>query len=168
LPELLAGCLNHMAPLARKSGIELVFDRPADGSFRLRADERKLRQIVLNLISNALKFTPEDGSVTVALQTSAGGGAVLSVTDTGIGMTASEVIEALEPFGQIANSYTRQQQGTGLGLPLTKRLVELHGGGMTIKSQPGIGTTVTIRLPKERRLDSLQEEALPMRSAVGA
>ncbi len=166
LLEIVEGCLSHMTPIARKSGIALVFDRPAEGSFRLRADERKLRQVLLNLLSNALKFTPEDGSVTVALETPADGGTVLSVADTGIGMTASEVIEALEPFAQISNTYTRQQQGTGLGLPLSKRLVELHGGRMTIKSRPGEGTTVTIRLPRDRRLDAPVPADRPLRNAA--
>ena len=166
LPDLIAGCVNHLSPIARKSGITVVFDRPAEGSFRLRVDERKLRQIVLNLLSNALKFTPEGGSVTLALQTPSGGGAIISVADTGIGMTPSEMIEALEPFGQISNSYTRQQQGTGLGLPLSKRLVELHGGRMTIKSQSGAGTTVTIRLPKDRRLDNPEADIRAVRQVA--
>ncbi len=167
LPAMIDGCLSHMAPIARKGGIDLVFDNPGEGRFQVRGDERKLRQILLNLVSNAIKYTPEHGTVTIALQTPAGGGAVLSVADTGIGMTASEVIEALEPFAQISNSYTRQQQGTGLGLPLSKRLVELHGGRMTIKSQPGKGTTVSVRLPRDRRLDGPDSDQQPLRSAAG-
>jgi signal transduction histidine kinase len=160
LSAMIGGCLDHMAPIARKNGIDLVLDPAGAESFVVRGDERKLRQIMLNLLSNAIKFTPDGGTVRVTLKTPAGGGVIVAVADTGIGMTTSEVIEALEPFAQISNTYTRQHQGTGLGLPLTKRLVDLHGGRMTIESEPGKGTTISIRLPRGRRLEGAPDPAL--------
>lgn len=117
----------------------------------LWADERRLRQIVLNLLSNAIKFTSEGGTVQIFLSAE-GDHVVLGVRDTGIGMRAEDIPIALESFGQIDSKLNRKYSGTGLGLPLTKRLVDLHGGALAIQSEVGKGTTVTIVLPKERVL----------------
>jgi signal transduction histidine kinase len=100
-------------------------------------------------MSNAVKFTPAGGRVTVSAAVDAAG-AVIAVADTGIGMTAADIPVALEPFRQIDGVMSRRFDGTGLGLPLTKALVELHGGSLEIASAPGRGTTVQIRLPLER------------------
>jgi signal transduction histidine kinase len=115
----------------------------------LRSDAIRLQQIVLNLMSNAVKFTPAGGRVTVTAGLNAAG-AVIAVSDTGIGMKAEEIPIALEPFRQIDGSLSRRFAGTGLGLPLAKALVELHGGRLEIESAPGCGTTVRIWLPMER------------------
>jgi signal transduction histidine kinase len=102
--------------------------------------------VVLNLLSNAIKFTPKGGKVSISA--SAWEGAVtITVADTGIGMAEKDIPRALEPFGQISNAMTRVHEGTGLGLPLSKNLIELHGGHFEIKSTPGVGTTVAITLP---------------------
>lgn len=116
----------------------------------LRADRRRVAQILLNLISNAVKFTPKGGRVDVTAAVDETGGIVLSVADTGIGIAAQDIPLVLAPFGQVASAQSRQHAGTGLGLPLTKALVELHGGEMTLESQPGAGTTVRCRFPAHR------------------
>ncbi len=117
----------------------------------LRADARRLKQIFVNLVSNAIKFTPPDGSVTIRGRCDGDGGPLaISVVDTGIGMTADDIPRALTPFNQIDSQLSRRYEGTGLGLPLTKSLVELHGGTLTIESKPDVGTTVIVRLPGER------------------
>jgi signal transduction histidine kinase len=115
----------------------------------LRADRRRLRQILLNLLSNAIKFTPSGGEVRVTAAHREQGIAI-TVADTGIGMAADDIPKALERFGQIDSSLSRKYEGTGLGLPLSKRLVELHGGTLVIESAVGVGTRVTINLPADR------------------
>jgi len=112
----------------------------------LHADERQARQILLNLLSNAIKFTPDGGSVALRCIDD-GEMAVITVKDTGIGMTEAEIKKAMERFGQAEASYSKKTLGTGLGLPLVDGLVKLHGGSLTIESAKNVGTTVTIRLP---------------------
>lgn len=116
----------------------------------LFADARRFKQIVLNLVSNAVKFTQKGGSVQVDYSVNADGCPFVSVTDTGIGMNAAEIQVALSQFGQADSSHARKYEGTGLGLPLTLGLVEMHGGTMDIKSTVGSGTTVLVTFPKER------------------
>jgi len=116
-----------------------------EGLSLVQADPVRLRQILLNLLSNAIKFTPPGGKISV----NAGQESDLiriDVSDTGIGMSVEDIPKAMEPFGQVANTLTRQYQGTGLGLPLAKSLVELHGGRFEIASAPGVGTTISIFL----------------------
>lgn len=123
---------------------------------RLRIDERKVRQALVNLLTNALKFTPPDGTVelfTVRGPKSAFG---IGVRDTGIGMTAEDIEIALTAFGQVASAYNRGHPGTGLGLPLTRALIELHDGRLSLESRVGTGTTATLWLPSERLIDPAQ------------
>jgi len=115
----------------------------------MRLDPLRFQQILLNLMSNAVKFTPAGGRVTVAAAAGRDG-VVIAVEDTGIGMKAEDIATALEPFRQIEGPLSRRFDGTGLGLPLAKALVELHGGRLDIESAPDAGTTVRIRLPLER------------------
>jgi signal transduction histidine kinase len=117
---------------------------------RLWAERRALKQVLLNLLSNAIKFTPAGGQVTVGARVDAERRLVIWVTDTGIGISAKDLERALTPFGQVGNPLTRDHQGTGLGLPLSRALVELHGGSLELESRPGIGTTVSIVLPAQR------------------
>ena len=116
----------------------------------IMGDPAKLTQILVNLLSNAIKFTPPGGKVRLKVEHRAGRGITFRVEDTGIGMSAEQIPVALEPFGQIGNGLTRKNDGVGLGLPLTKRLVELHGGTIEIRSQPGKGTVAGFHLPEER------------------
>jgi signal transduction histidine kinase len=119
----------------------------APGLPPLFADERVLRQCILNLVSNAIKFTPSGGSVAVAVRAEADGWTSLSVGDNGIGIAEADIPRVLTPFSQADNAYVRKQEGTGLGLPLVKSFAELHDGTFAITSELGIGTTVTVRFP---------------------
>ncbi len=116
----------------------------------LYADQRVFRQILINLLSNAIKFTPNGGSITVCAEISAGGGFVFSVSDTGIGISEENLETVLQPFRQVDGSLSRKYEGTGLGLPLTQQLVEMHGGQLEIESRLGWGTDVRVILPPER------------------
>ncbi len=116
----------------------------------LRGEERALKQILTNLLTNAIKFTPEGGNVTMNALLDEKKRISIVVHDTGIGIAQKDIVVAMTPFGQIESALSRKHQGTGLGLPLTKALVELHGGTLTLESVPGIGTTVTLVFPPER------------------
>jgi signal transduction histidine kinase len=101
----------------------------------------------MNLLSNAVKFTPDGGKVCVRSAPDAPSHVLITVTDTGIGIAKEHISKVLTPFGQVDSTLSRQYEGTGLGLPLTKSLVELHGGTLTLQSEPGRGTTVAVRIP---------------------
>jgi PAS domain S-box-containing protein len=116
----------------------------------LSIDRRKVTQILVNLLSNAAKFTPKNGDVTLGTVRGADGAFVFSVRDTGIGIAHEDIETVLAPFGQIESAFSRKHHGTGLGLPLTKALAELHGGTLTIKSAPNEGTTVIVTFPATR------------------
>jgi two-component system, cell cycle sensor histidine kinase PleC len=133
---------------ARASDITIAIRR--EGAVPpLLVDSRKLKQIVLNLLVNAIKFSHPGGKVEVVLR-AVGGAVSISVVDHGIGMDPAEVKLAMTRFGQVASTWTRKHDGTGLGLPLAIGLTELHGGTLTIHSTKGVGTTVTVAFPRER------------------
>jgi PAS domain S-box-containing protein len=161
LPELIEECLTVLGNLAEKRGVRLINATPAALPF-LRADARSAKQVLMNFLSNAVKFTPEGGEVRVEVTSSPGFGLALSVTDTGIGMTAEEIEVALQPFGQIDSKLAREHDGTGLGLPICRSLMELHGGELRVCSTPGVGTTLTAWFPPNRVI----REAPPERRAV--
>jgi signal transduction histidine kinase len=142
--------MRLVAALAEKTNVQLVEATPDDYP-SLRADSRRMRQILINLLSNAVKFTPEKGRVQVTVVPTMSGCSI-QVSDTGIGMRPEQITKAMEPFGQIDSKISRKYQGTGLGLPIAKHLMELHGGTLTITSEADRGTTVTITLPEERVL----------------
>ena len=118
----------------------------------VRGDAGKLRQVFSNLISNSIKFTPAGGSVTVLAQALEDGGVGVRICDTGVGMTKEEVALALTPFGQVDAGLSRWQEGAGLGLPIAKALVQLHGGRLEINSAKSMGTEVLITLPSRLRV----------------
>jgi signal transduction histidine kinase len=122
----------------------------AEGLPNLRADEHMLKQMLINLLWNAIKFTPEGGRISILAERGAGGTLLIEIADTGIGMAADEIPIALKPFRQLDSSLTRKYGGTGLGLPLVKSRIELHGGSLAIASAPGVGTTVTLSFPAAR------------------
>ena len=145
---VVADVLRMMQERALSRRIELVSQVVA-AEVVIWADERAIKQIFLNLLSNAIKFSQEGGTIVIRLTAEPGGLAVLEVEDHGIGMTEDEQERALQPFGQAKPATTRNYGGTGLGLPITKGLVEAHGGTLTIDSRAGAGTTVRIVLPME-------------------
>jgi signal transduction histidine kinase len=116
----------------------------------LYADQQYFKQILINLLSNAVKFTPRGGVVTLAAAVASDGWLNVSVSDTGIGIAEEDVWKALVPFAQVSSDLSRKYEGTGLGLPLSKGFVEMHGGTLKIDSEPGRGTTVTVRFPPDR------------------
>jgi len=124
----------------------LTTDRAAEPLI-IEGDEHKVRQVLINLISNAVKFTPDGGVIQVAAMQGVNDMVVLSVSDTGIGMREEDIPVALSPFGQVDASLTRRFEGAGLGLTLSKKLVEMMGGTLEISSTPNRGTTVMVSLP---------------------
>jgi len=146
LPAALEGCLTLVRERATRHGITLgltVDERLG----QIVADERKVRQVVLNLLSNAVKFTPEGGRVAVGAAR-ADGSVEVSVSDTGIGIAQDEQEAIFEEFRQAGSDYTRKREGTGLGLALSRKFVELHGGRIWVKSEVGKGSTFTFTLPE--------------------
>ena len=142
-------CMVLVKERARNGGVKLKTDIP-DGSPALHVDQRKLKQILVNLLSNAVKFTPAGGEVTLKAWSRPDSGYVFQVIDTGIGIALADIPTALSHFGQVDSALSRKYTGTGLGLPLTKSLVEMHGGSLDLQSEVGAGTTVTVRFPSER------------------
>jgi two-component system, cell cycle sensor histidine kinase PleC len=116
----------------------------------LRGDERKTMQIVLNLVTNAIKFSPVGGSITIACRDDPHVGLLITVVDTGIGIPSEDLGRVLEAFEQVASSLSRKQQGTGLGLPLVRAMMELHGGRFELSSTVGVGTEAKIIFPRDR------------------
>ncbi len=147
LAELFADCRKFVAEKAAKIGLTIAMS-VGEGAETVRADVLRLRQILINLLSNAIKFTQSGGTVTLSASASADGDILVAVADTGLGMTPEEIEIALQPFGMVDNSLTRGRQGTGLGLPLATRLAELHGGSLSVESEPGHGTRVAVLLPQ--------------------
>ncbi|WP_192499266.1 ATP-binding protein [Skermanella pratensis] len=152
---LVRSCASLMESEAHQGQVALETSLPAH-PVEITADKVRLRQIILNLLSNAVKFTPTGGRVDVAVRWPAEGGLEISVRDTGVGMRPEDIRIALEPFRQLDDSMSRRHQGTGLGLPLAKMLAELHGGELSLASEPGHGTTVTVTLPAPKRRAALR------------
>ncbi len=151
LPLLLSQCERIMAPRFRDVQVDLRMAGPPELP-SLRADEHRVKQVIFNLLSNAMKFTPPGGVVSVSARVEVDGGLAVVVRDTGIGMASGDIEKALLVFAQLDDALTRRHEGAGLGLPLSKRIVELHGGTLEIVSEKGRGTEVTIHFPAERTL----------------
>jgi len=146
--ELVEGVLHMVRARAREAGLAL--HAAAAGLPSVFCERRVLRQVLLNLIGNAIKFTPSGGRIDIDAKMTAEGGIMVSVADTGIGIAPQNIPLALTPFGQIELTLSRAHGGVGLGLPLSQRLAELHGGRLQIESAIGRGTTVSVTLPPER------------------
>ena len=144
LGDLCEDGLRLMRGRAEEAEIKLISDVGPDAT--VEADYRALKQVLLNLLSNAIKFTPRGGNVVVKAGVEAGW-AFLSVSDTGIGISAEDLPRLAQPFEQVETKHARATQGTGLGLALTKSLIEMHHGRFEMTSEPGEGTTVTVILP---------------------
>ncbi|HEY2447185.1 MAG TPA: response regulator [Rhizomicrobium sp.] len=142
-------CEKIIRVMADKGDVEFSLEIE-EGLPRLFADATKLQQILINLLSNAVKFTPSRGAVRLKIGMEKTGELMFRVTDTGIGIPADKLDVALAPFGQVDGHLSRKHGGVGLGLPLTRILVDLHGGTLNIDSEPGSGTIVTVLFPRER------------------
>ena len=149
IARAVGNCVNILRPRAEAAGVLIIANVP-DELPRLRGETRKIKQILLNLMSNAVKFTPSGGRVILDVYQRSSGELILRVRDDGIGMAPEDIPTALAPFGQLENALSRKHHGTGLGLPLSKAFAELHGGTLDIASEAGKGTSVTVTLPPAR------------------
>ena len=154
VPHAVLSCVTLVQGRAEKQGVKIQ-TVIADKAPYLYCDERGLKQILLNLMTNAVKFTPEGGTLTIETWSNETDGYVFRFRDTGIGIAAEDIPMVLTPFGQVESAISRIQQGTGLGLPLTKSIVELHGGSFELQSEVGVGTTVTVSFPAQRAVREL-------------
>jgi len=149
LRELCESTLQMVRERARSAGVSLSV-APVAPALAIRADQRLMRQILINLITNGIKFTEPGGRVTLWWSLRDDGSAAVNVTDTGVGMTEEDQRSVLEPFGRGSAELARARHDTGLGLSISRQFAEMHGGRMEIESALGKGTTVTVVLPRER------------------
>lgn len=152
LARLIDSSVALIEERAIKGGVMLTKDIAHDLPLG-RADGRKVKQILLNLLSNAIKFTLPGGKVAVSATYHSAFGMIVKITDTGIGIPADKLDKTLEPFGQVESSLSRRFEGSGLGLPLAKALIELHGGSLHIQSEVDVGTEVSFNLPADRIIE---------------
>ncbi|UTW50376.1 HAMP domain-containing protein [bacterium SCSIO 12827] len=146
LREAVESCVTIVSERASKTGLKLVSELP-DAPGTIEADPTRLRQILLNLMINAVKFTPKGGTVSLQLRRMSDGAAEFVISDTGIGIAPEDMSRIMEPFSQARHSHVSKSEGTGLGLPLAKAFAELHGGSLRVESRLGKGTTVRVILP---------------------
>lgn len=154
-------CMRLVEPRANEAKVRLIEQVPSKNVI-IQADPKRMKQVILNLLSNAVKFTPEDGEVQLMIKEDLIAEKVhITVRDTGIGIAQKDISKALAPFGQVDSALSRRYEGTGLGLPLTKKLTEIMQGTFDIQSEEGLGTTITLcfpaNKPKETKLD-LEEQ----------
>ncbi len=154
IPHVAEDCGHLLSLRARNRGITVVSNIPPNMP-RVWADERAIRQIALNLLTNAIKFTPTGGEITVTVGLSPTGGQFLSIRDTGPGIPEDEIPVIMSSFGRGSLAQKNADEGTGLGLPIVKGLVELHGGSFTLTSEVRVGTEVVVTLPPERVINAL-------------
>lgn len=168
LSAIVDTALRSVRDQAENEQIELSQSMPAR-PLSVRGDRTRLSQVLINLLSNAVKFTPSGGRVSVCAELEDSGGLCITVADSGIGMSAEEIEWAFEHFQQVDNSFSKRFAGIGLGLPLARQFAELHGGTLSIESEPDKGTKVMFRLPANRVIADAQEElAKPRAMQVAA
>jgi len=149
IQEVADACLRLVNERAKKNSISIECNL-ASNLPNMFADERRIKQVLINLLSNSVKFTPRGGHVTVSARLDGRGGMILAVKDTGIGIAKEDIPKVLSPFGQVDSSLARQYEGTGLGLHLSRTFVELHGGKLVIESEVGKGAEVSAHFPPGR------------------
>jgi PAS domain S-box-containing protein len=147
--EPIAAIMNFVRVRAQKEGVTLTLEAPESPQI-LYADRLMFKQVLTNLLSNAVKFTERGGAVMLRYWSRDDSGCVFQVCDTGVGIALEDIPKCLAPFSQVDSKLGRKGEGTGLGLPLAKSMVELHGGTLDVQSQVGVGTTVTVRFPAAR------------------
>ena len=151
LPSIIDDIMRFVGPRAAEGKVEIVLELPK--TCNITADRRALKQVFINLMSNAVKFTPEGGQVKVTVAKT-GEGARVTISDTGIGIPHNDIEKLGRPFEQVENQFTKSKGGSGLGLAISKSLVDLHNGSLTIASSVGAGTTVTVELRTSPTADS--------------
>jgi two-component system cell cycle sensor histidine kinase PleC len=166
LNEVVGAAVEIARPgIAQKNQILEV--KVAPGLPSAQIDTSRIRKVLVNLLSNANKFTPEGGRIVLVATTESSRDLTIAVADTGIGMTQEQIAQALKPFVQVQSTYSRRHEGTGLGLTIAKSLIDLHGGRMVISSTPDIGTMVAFTLPlvAEQKIDRSQPKSFLFRKA---
>jgi two-component system cell cycle sensor histidine kinase PleC len=153
LVPIVQDCHRLLKLRAENKDLQIV-ERFEEGLPQVWADERAVRQICLNLLSNALKFTPPGGQITLSVRATAEGGQLISVRDNGPGIPREEIPKVLEPFGQGSLAHQSAEGGTGLGLPIVQSLIELHGGSFELRSELRKGTEAVVYFPRQRTLNS--------------
>ncbi len=155
--EVLEAALDHCQGLfdARHQPVDMRLEARLP---EIAGDARRLRQLFVNLLSNASKFTPEGGRILIIAKALKDGGITIAIADTGVGMTHEQIVLAMKPFAQVQDHLARSQEGAGLGLPLAMGIVKLHGGGLYLDSQPGAGTTAVVTLPRQAAAASSRME----------
>ena len=160
LDEILQVSLASFQPIALEGKVQLQSQMGPELP-TVRGDPDKLRKVFTNLIGNAIRFTPPGGTISVEAHATKDGGATVCVCDTGLGMSSEEIAVALSPFAQVDASRSRWREGTGLGLPIAKALVQLHGGRLEIRSAKSLGTEVSVILPSRFTVSDANDRASP-------
>lgn len=160
ISDIIKYCQTSFQKQAFDSGVELAVAMVSPIP-PVRGDSAKLRQAISNIVSNAIKFTPNGGKVLIEASGTTDGGVVVTIRDNGVGMSEEEIAVAMTPFGQVDGSRTRWREGAGLGLPIARALIDLHGGRIDIKSRKGQGTAVSVLLPSRHHVTTTRaREAL--------
>jgi signal transduction histidine kinase len=154
---LVGSICAQLGPQALEAGLEMKVEA-LQPSVSCRGDQRLLRQVLLNVVSNAIKFTPPGGHVSVSLAANEDQGILIEVVDTGVGIPPGDLERVLRPFEQVERALTRSHAGAGLGLPYAVKIMELHEGRLAIRSAVGAGYTVTVTLPGSRFLETLDDD----------
>ena len=157
LDEVLEGVIAALKPMAASAEVSLALQMTSH-AVTVRGDATKLRQVFTNLVGNAIKFTSPGGKVHVECDLESDGAVYIRISDTGVGMDCDELEVALAPFGQVDGTRTRTREGTGLGLPIAKALIELHGGTLTLSSEKLVGTQVVAKLPSPDFVALMQQD----------
>lgn len=157
LGDVARSCERMLRPRAQKAGLLVSMDVP-DTPLMMLGDDRRLKQILINLIGNAIKFTERGGRIIVSASCDVNGRIVLSIEDTGIGISEENLKTVFDPFFRVDTAFVSQREGTGLGLPLVRALADMHGAEIGIESSPGVGTKVTLVFPPERTLAQADPE----------
>jgi two-component system cell cycle sensor histidine kinase PleC len=148
LKEIIEASVVLVEPRIRER-LQKIEVRVAANLPMVSVDERRIKQVIINLLSNANKFTPRYGTLTVIASADRGDSVTVAVQDSGIGMNQEQMAQAMKPFGQVQSAHTRSHEGTGLGLPISKALIEQHGGRFFLSSEPNVGTMVAFTLPAQ-------------------
>ena len=167
LTELVTSCAHMLDDVAKNKNLEIIGNY-ADHPLKICVDELRLKQVVINVLNNAIKYTPQEGTIKVSTRRNKEQHFVINIEDNGIGIEHDDIHRIFEPFGQVDSAYTRSIEGVGLGLPLSKKLIEAQGGTIMLESTIDKGTKVTIILPANLAVQPSQkenfEETLPLSS----